>query len=420
MNKQVIVIGGGTFNHVTSHLALAAPAFGGTAEQLYRSALNRFKTMDVELALTRMADYGSNIVTNEDLDAFVESLIASNRTKVVFFNAAVCDFEGSVDGYQGKYATRLSSRTGEQTMKLTPYTNKIVGKIRKHRKDIFVVAFKTTCNASEAEMFKRGLSMLKENQVNLVLVNDVATRKNMIVTPEEGVYHGERDELLEKLVEMAYYRSHLSFTRTTVIEGQPVGWEDARVPANLRSVVDWLVEQSAYKTFNGATTGHFAAKLGEGHFLTSIRKTNFNDIAKNGMVEVTTVGDDEVIARGVRPSVGGQSQRIIFSTYPELDCIVHFHCPLREDHKDAIPVMSQLEYECGSHECGENTKNGLKQFGNLYAVMLDMHGPNIVFSKSTDPEEVKQFILDNFDLTKPTNGFTEAYITDFPDEHTDK
>jgi len=166
----------------------------------------------------------------------------------------------------------------------------------------------------------------------------------------------------------------------------------------------------AYKEFNGVTTGHFAAKLASNLFLTSIRKTNFNFIESNGMVLVKTDGDDSVIAYGVKPSVGGQSQRIIFDTYPQLDCIVHFHCPLKENAQYNIPVQSQWQYECGSHECGQNTVNGLTKFGNIYAVMLDKHGPNIVFSKDTDPNEVIEFIIANFDLSTPTNGFTKAYI----------
>lgn len=409
-NKKVIVVGGGTFSHVTSHLSLAAPAFGNTAKQIHKLCIDKFTNMDVELVLTKMADSNSNITTNEDLNLYVEELISKNTTKVVFFNAAVCDFDGSVNGNRGKYSTRLKSSEGIKSMVIDPCLTKIVGKIRKKRKDIFVVAFKTTCGETPDNQFKLGLEMLKKNSVNLVIVNDVKTRENMIVTPEEGVYHGTREELLQKAVDMAYSRSHLSFTRSTVIDGNAVGWEDEKVPANIRTVINWLVSKSAYKTFNGATTGHFAVKLDKGHFLTSIRKTNFNDIAKNGMVDVKTNGDDQVIAVGYKPSVGGQSQRIIFESYNDLDCIVHFHCPLKENPVDDIPVMSQWEYECGSHECGENTRNGLGKFENCYAVMLDMHGPNIVFTKDEDPQSIIDFISRNFDLDKPTNGFSEVYF----------
>lgn len=412
MNKKCIVIGGGTFNHVRSHLAIAAPAFGETAKILYQKCQSKFDNMDVELVLTKMADSSSNIVTNDDLDIYVESLVKSNLTKVVFFNAAVADYTGKIGTEpSGKHATRLRTFAGKaEGMLLEPYTNKIVGKLRKSRKDIFVVAFKTTCGATPAEQYEQALGMLKRTSVNLVLANDTKTRNNFIVTPEEGVYKGTRDELLDMLVDMAWSRSHLSFTRSTVVDGTPVPWSDPRVYGNLRTIVDWLNTQGAYKEFNGATTGHFAAKLAPGHFLTSIRKTNFKNIQKHGMVEVKTDGDDQVVAFGAKPSVGGQSQRIIFETFKDLDCIVHFHCPFIEDRKDFIPLMSQWEYECGSHQCGENTRNGLAKFGNIHAVMLDNHGPNIVFSKNVDPQEVIDFIKNNFDLSKPTNGFSEVYL----------
>lgn len=274
------------------------------------------------------------------------------------------------------------------------------------------MGFKTTSNATPQEQFSKGLNLMKKTSANIVLANDVVTHNNFIITPEEGVYGKEmsRDECLDELVDIAYHRTHLSFTRSTVVAGSPVPWSDERVPSSLRTVINWCVEHNAYKEFNGATTGHFAAKLGQNKFLTSIRKTNFNDIENNGMVLVETDGDDNVIAYGYKPSVGGQSQRIIFERYDDCNSIVHFHCPLLDGHLNDIPVVSQREYECGSHQCGENTANGLSKFGNLYCVMLDNHGPNIVFNDSIEPQEVIDFILNNFDLNKSTSGFEKVYL----------
>jgi hypothetical protein len=120
-------------------------------------------------------------------------------------------------------------------------------------------------------------------------------------------------------------------------------------------------------------------------------------------VKVTTDGPDSVFAYGAKPSVGGQSQRIVFSDHPEYDCIVHFHSPKKENSQ--VPTVSQRAVECGSHQCGKNTSNGLKQFGNLSAVYLDNHGPNIVFHRSIDPQEVIDFINDNFNLDEKTGGY---------------
>lgn len=411
MNKKVIIMGGGTFSHVRAHLALAAPAFGNTAKQLFSLCEEKFTNMDVELVLTKMADSNSSLVTNDDVSNFVDSIINDNTVKVVLFNVAMCDFEGSIDDVKsGKHAKRLES-SNEATIHLTS-SQKIISRIRENRKDIFLVGFKTTAGASQQEQFSKGLNLMKNASCNLVLANDIITHSNFIITPEEGVYGKEMDrmECLKEIVNIAYFRTHLTFTRSTVVSGEPVSWSDSRIPDELREVVNWLIEEGAYKEFNGATTGHFAAKLAENRFLTSIRKTNFNDIANNGMVLVETDGEDNVISYGAKPSVGGQSQRIIFNRYGDSNCIVHFHCPLKDKPMHKIPVVSQKEYECGSHQCGENTANGLEKFGNLYCVMLDNHGPNIVFNNSINPMEVIRFIDVNFNLKASTSGFEKVYL----------
>lgn len=423
MKKKVVILGGGTVSHVRTHFALCAPAYGKTARALKEKCDKRFPEMDVELVLTKMADHTSKIESNEDVSNYIDELINDNTVKIVFFNIALCDFKVStMHGVEsGKYAERLESQKftdkhgdnyGGYKMWLEP-TEKIINKIRAKRKDIFLVGFKTTSNATQEVQFNKGLNLLKKSSANIVLANDVVTHSNFIVTPEDGVYGNgmTRDEILDELVDIAWHRSHLSFTNTTPAAGEAVAWTDERVPETLRKVVDWCISKNAYKEFNGATTGHFAAKLSSNEFLTSIRKTNFNEISKHGMVYVKTVGDGEVIAFGPKPSVGGQSQRIIFERFKDTDSIVHFHCPLLDRPKNDIPVVSQREYECGSHQCGENTANGLGMFGNLFCVMLDNHGPNIVFnSKTTKPREVIDFIENNFDLDATTSGFKKVNL----------
>lgn len=420
MNKKIHILGGGTISHVASHLALAAPAYGTTARQLYQICQDEMPEMDSVLHLTRMAGgerrevnaitEKSGLETNEDISNLIENLVKDPTTKMIFFNVALVDFSGSVDNKPSdKYSHRLSS-SSKQNMLLEP-TNKVIDRIRKKRKDIFLIGFKTTCGATENEQYIAGLNLLKRASCNLVLSNDVKTRTNMIITPEEARYHitTNRVEALENLVEIAKLRSHLTFTRSTVVSGEPVSWQSPLVPTSLRKVVDHCIERGAYKPFRGATVGHFAAKVGEKTFLTSQRKTNFNDLHKLGLVKIKTDGPDSVIAYGSKPSVGGQSQRIIFHDHSEYDCVVHFHCPMREDTVDEVTVMSQREFECGSHECGENTSKGLKKFSRngheFSAVYLDQHGPNIVFNSGIDPNVIIEFIENNFDLSKKTGGY---------------
>lgn len=407
--KSVVIFGGGTVSHVRSHLALCAPAYGSTARTIKRLCGEIIPEMDANLILTRMADRFSNIETNEDVENEAKKIIADLDTKIVFFSCAMCDFEGSIGSdLSGKYGERLKSRhLYYPKIELSP-SKKVINLFRAEkdsRKDIFLVGFKTTCGATEEEQYIAGLDLCKKASCNLVLANDVKTRLNMVITPEEAKYHvtTDRSEALRGLVEMTYLRSHLTFTRSTVVAGSPIPWKSELVPETLRTVVDYCVKSGAYKVGpSGATVGHFAAKIGPTTFLTSIRKTNFNDIEKNGLVKIETDGPDRVIAYGAKPSVGGQSQRIVFAEHPDCDCIVHFHCPIREGSK--VPTVSQREYECGSHQCGQNTSNGLSKFGNLYAVYLDNHGPNIVFNKDIDPMEVIRFIEENFDLENKTGG----------------
>jgi hypothetical protein len=403
------IFGGGTVAHVRPHLSLMAPAYGKTARDLNWLLLR--KGWSTTTHLTKMAGGNDDIETNQDVRNRVDHLLQLPDTKVIVMSAALVDFEGEVldanmlPTASGKKQPRLETAFGEQYLKLTP-TEKVIQTIRAIRKDVFLVGFKTTSRKSHDDQYRAGLGLLKSASCNLVLANDVHTRVNMVITPEQAIYEISRDrsETLNTLADMITARANLTFTRSTVLAGEPVAWESPDVPPSLRKVVNWCIANQAYKPFKGATVGHFASKMGPGQFLTSIRKTDFNKLSKVGLVRVETKDENEVIAYGAKPSVGGQSQRIVFEQHPDTDCIVHFHCPLLPRAPDAIPVRPQQWLECGSHQCGKNTSEGLKSFGDFKAVMLQQHGPNIVFNRSADPDKIIDFIHRNFDTQKSTDG----------------
>lgn len=416
--KELWAIGGGTIQPIANHLVLSAPAYGSTARnfvEIYKSLSDK---LDAHYIPTRMAGGKKMYNTVEDMGKLADQIISLNDIKIVFWNCAIVDYEPTYMSCQNDTPKvsrqehvfpldrRLSTKNDSYLwLNLTP-SEKIIRRIRKTRKDIFLIGTKATYGLTEQEQYLEALNMLKSASCNLVFSNDTKEKRYMVVTPEEARYHvsADRDTTLKGLAEMAILRSHLSFTRSTVVAGEPVSWSSDLVPSSLRTVVDHCIGNGAYKPFRGATVGHFAARINPTTFLTSIRKSNFNDLHKNGLVRVETDGSDTVTAYGAKPSVGGQSQRIIFSDHAdkEYDCIVHFHCPVKEG--SLVPVVSQREYECGSHQCGQNTSNGLKQFGNLSAVMLDQHGPNIVFNHNINPQEVIAFIEANFELSEKTGG----------------
>lgn len=420
------IIGGGTLFHVRPHFALAAPAYGKVAVQI-QAELGKWFLVDekIELHLTKMALdlYPNRLETNADVARLVDEIVADPNTGIVFMPVALCDFEGTImekkwlDGFgaireespSGKDQPRLKTDEGETVMVLRP-APKIISRIRKERKDIFLVGFKTTTGATPTEQYEAGLNLLKKNSCNLVLANDLHTKLNMVVAPELARYYETTDRLaaVQGLVQMAVKRSRLHFTRTTVEEGKLTPWDSPDVPSSLRTIVDHCVSRGAYKPFNNVTVGHFAFRedTWRGKCLfSSRRKQNYNLPGGRDLVQVE-FKDDKVIAYGAKPSAGMRSQWAVLQEFREYDCIVHAHIPLKLDHPSNINVREQQSVECGSTECGLNTVAGMSKFadGQLAAVMLDKHGPNVIFNRSVDPQVVIDFMEVNFDLSKRTDG----------------
>ena len=189
------IFGGGTVQHVRNHMALCAPAYGKTARKL-------FAELGPELAklhLTTMADYTSPMETNEDVEKRLREVLADPATRGVVFNVALCDYAGQIgDIPSGKYAKRLSSREGEQAMRLAP-TPKLLQMVKNLRPDVHLVGFKTTAGAEQLEQHRLSLRQIEETGANVVFANDTVTRHNLLVY-SCGLYSGERDSMMVELV----------------------------------------------------------------------------------------------------------------------------------------------------------------------------------------------------------------------------
>lgn len=454
--RRFYIITGGTMVHVAPHFSLCAPAYGKVGveildvlqemanEQDYGVDSNDIILLRTKMALgtdelseeEREVYAGAEVKfleTNEDLARVLDYLVTREDTAVIIMAAAVCDWQfrytvqktfgpnTTSDGLEartgsdfGKHATRLQTKHGEISAATLEPTEKLIQNIRKHRKDIFLVGFKATTGMSEQEQYLAGLNLLKGASCNLVFANDVHEHRNMVITPEEAKYGvtKNRRSAIAQLCEMTLMRSQGTFTRSIVVDGPAVPWSDEAIPESLRTVVNHCIARGAYKPFRGSTVGHFAARgRKQNEILTSRRKSDFNNLAKDGLLKVELRDKDTVISYGGKPSVGGQSQRIIFEQHPDVDCIVHFHCPLRagwERHGVPIPSRAQRPVECGSHECGTRTSEGLREVREgIKAVMLEEHGPNICFNRQTDPKEVIALIELLWDLDQKTGGPVE-------------
>lgn len=393
MKKEILILGGGTFNFIRNHLALAAPAYGATAKKLNQMI------PDSKLVLTKMADPNSILETNDDVKKFLEKEIANPKLGVIVMNVAVCDFEAQIGEVpSGKYAKRLKTAEGNVNVDLKP-SDKLLKMIRQKRPDIFLVGFKTTTGATEDEQFLTALKMMKSVKCNLVLANDVVTRTNMVITAEETIYgqSTDRDKTLKELVEMLLMRMNGTYNRTNMVDSEntPI----LKTPQKFQDVIKFLIDNKGFleNNGNGFTPGHFCFRDSLTSMISSQRKANHNQVFDVGMTLVKVDEEGKFTAYGKKPaSVGARSQWILLNAFPEYDCIIHTHNPLI--NVDSLSTVDQRPFQCGSLECGMNTLTGIKDYDGIKAVFLNKHGANILFKSTDDPQKVIDFVKKHLQL----------------------
>jgi len=392
--RKTIILGGGTFQPIRNHLSLSAPAFGTTAKQLH------ILLPESDLVLTKMADSNSKLISNEDVEQYIDILLDDKNVGTIILNIAFCDYKAkAIDGIESDFhGERLKTSEGDVKIILTP-TEKIISKIRIKRPDIFLVGFKTTTNKTSDEQFKIALKMMKSVKCNLVLANDTVTRNNFVLTAEETIYCETTDRMrvLRELAEITNMRSDLTYNATNFekMESYPI----SDMPESFQKVMQFLVDNGGFieNNGNGFTPGHFCWKNRTASFYSSQRKANHNLVFSEGMTLVN-VDNDIFTAYGERkPSVGARSQWLILEKNNGYDCIIHTHNPLLENSN--IPIAEQRPFQCGAIECGINTVNNMVIIKkDIKAVYLNKHGANILFKSSTNPDIIINFIKKHIEL----------------------
>jgi hypothetical protein len=443
MTKKIYVITGGTLAHVSPHFSLCAPSYGSVGRDIFNkiskkidSHLDTKNNYSVHLIKTRMAGRNKdthildilknlnikNLETNDDLSRVINFIKSKEDTRCIILSSAVCDFEpkslttwdSNFKTEFGKNEKRLDSDK-DIALFLKP-SNKLIDTIRIERKDIFLVSFKATSGLDKQEAYAKALRNLKRSSSNLVFVNDIKNNHNGVVTPEEFPYWGDsREHALDILCDMTLKRLNLTFEKTIVLSQERVPikpFEDyGQVPKNFLDVMRYLINNKAFKHFNGKTSGHFGCKIIDDKHplferLCSVRKSDHNTIFETGLCGLYRKRgpNGELTFAGGKPSVEEHTQDNIYAKYGErVHAIVHFHCPIKDG--SVVPVAEQFPYECGSNECGDNTSKNMKNMDvGIYAVHLEGHGPNIAFHKNVPYENIVKFIEENWDLSKKTGG----------------
>lgn len=196
---KCVIIGGGTFQPIACHLALAAPAFGQTAIDMGRWFPDITCDMECVVKLTRMADRSSNLMTNQDVADYVRDLLGDPLVKIIVLNAAICDF--GIENPSGE--ARLSSQK-DYPVVMKGITSKIISGIKTFRPDIVVCGFKTTHGATRREQKAKAEHSFETNNLDYIIANDLGTRVNLLMTKDCVVYD-ERGSLLRRMLNCAVH-----------------------------------------------------------------------------------------------------------------------------------------------------------------------------------------------------------------------
>lgn len=196
---KLYIITGGTFNHVAPHFSLAAPAYGEVGDKLF-AILKKTPNLEVNLIKTQMAAPNqphsvvikaglTKLETNDDLKTLLLYLNNQTETKFIILACAVTDFKINL---QQEKVQRLDSSlaytvTLEPSEKLLPLIND----------KIFVVSFKTLFDADPELAATKAIKNLQDSDV--ILVNDIKTRKNGVASANGLAWCPSREEALKVL-----------------------------------------------------------------------------------------------------------------------------------------------------------------------------------------------------------------------------
>lgn len=187
-NKNVLITAGGTKEYIDGVRHLTNLSTGKTASLIAQYFIdNNYPVTFLHSAesLLPTGNFENLVFTNFDsLHNSIKSLLAENSFDLVIHNAAVSDYAikeiiADNKNYEVPLKQKLDSSNSEILLKLTP-NFKIVDRIKNYsvNKSVLLVSFKFTNTNEQEEINKKVEILLNKSNSDLVIQNDLSTRKN--------------------------------------------------------------------------------------------------------------------------------------------------------------------------------------------------------------------------------------------------
>ncbi|MFC1704421.1 phosphopantothenoylcysteine decarboxylase [Candidatus Omnitrophota bacterium] len=207
--KNILITSGPTWIPIDRVRVISNIATGQTGVLLAQAAKRH--GAKVTLALGPVAGkhaIGSVRVINyrffSELYELLKKELTNRRYHVVIHTAAVSDFKPK------RFVAGKINSNAENPMIDLESTVKIVDKIKKFRKDVFLVAFKLEIAIASNELIKRAHALFKQSNADLVVANrfDKHSYRALIIDREKNVLGS------------ATNKAELSKTLLTIIKGK--------------------------------------------------------------------------------------------------------------------------------------------------------------------------------------------------------
>ncbi|MBW2978043.1 bifunctional phosphopantothenoylcysteine decarboxylase/phosphopantothenate--cysteine ligase CoaBC, partial [Candidatus Woesearchaeota archaeon] len=167
--KKIMVTAGATVEEIDPVRVITNKSSGKMGIAIANAAFRRGADVTLVRGNTTVEpDYNYKDVQIKSASDMYKAVKDNINVDIVIHTAAVSDF--TVDKKSGKISSK-----NKLNLELTP-TTKILEKIKKLNKDVFLVGFKAEYDLSEERLIEMAYHKLKKSNADLIVANDVAKK----------------------------------------------------------------------------------------------------------------------------------------------------------------------------------------------------------------------------------------------------